>query len=63
MLPIDEELEEQIGVNLRNPEDGSSPYKIQINETVIDETKQVKERMEQLIMFPRITANPRDQYL
>lgn len=28
VLPIDEELEEQIGVKLRNPEDGQTPYKI-----------------------------------
>ena len=62
-VAIDEDLEEQIGVNLRNGKNGSSPYMIQINEVTVDERKNLKDRREQLIHFPKIKANPRDQML
>ena len=39
MVPIDDSIEEQIGMSLRDTATGTSPYMIQINEVIVDEDK------------------------
>lgn len=61
-VPLDEALEEQMGLSQHKSALGN-PYQLQVNEVSHGEGRRGGDKVEQLIHFPKIRPNPRDQQL